>query len=55
MNATILVVEDEPGIRVTLCGILMENAGYRVIGLERGAEALEMIRRSAFDVVISDL
>ncbi len=54
-GATIIVVEDEPGTRATLCGILMEDAGYKVIGLERGAEALEMIRRSPFDVIIADI
>ncbi len=54
-GATIIVVEDEPGTRSTLCGILMDDAGYKVVGLERGAEALEMIRRSSFDVVIADI
>ena len=52
--ATIIVVEDEIGTRTTLCGIL-EDAGYEVIGLERGADALEMIRRSPFDAVITDI
>jgi len=54
-DATIIVVDDEPGTRATLCGILMEDAGYKVIGLERGAEALEMIRKGSFDVVIADI
>ena len=53
-DATVIVVEDEVGTRVTLCGIL-EDAGYRVIGLERGADALDMIRRSPFDAVITDI
>ena len=53
-EATIIVVEDETGALVTLCGIL-EDAGYKVIGLKRGANALEMIRRSPFDVVIADI
>jgi len=53
-GATIVVVEDEIGTRATLCGIL-EDAGYRVIGLERGAEALEAIRSSAFDAIITDI
>ncbi len=54
-GSTIIVVEDEPGTRATLCGILMEDAGYQVIGLERGTEALEMIRKSPFDVIIADI
>ena len=53
-EATIIVVEDETGALVTLCGIL-EDAGYKVIGLKRGADALETIRRSPFDVVIADI
>jgi len=53
-DATIVVVEDETGTRATLCGIL-EDAGYRVIGLERGADALEMIPKGPFDVVIADI
>jgi two-component system cell cycle sensor histidine kinase PleC len=53
-EATIIVVEDETGALVTLCGIL-EDAGYKVIGLKRGANALEMIRRSPFDMVIADI
>ncbi len=54
-DAIIIVVEDEPGTRATLCGILMEDAGYKVIGLERGTDALEVIRRSPFDAVITDI
>jgi len=53
-GATIMVIEDEIGTRITLCGIL-EDAGYRVIGLERGVEALEMIRGDTFDAVITDI
>jgi len=54
VDATIIVVEDEAGIRVTLGGIL-EDAGYRVIGWERGADALEMMRGTPFNVVIVDI
>ena len=53
-GATIIVVEDERGVRATLCGIL-EDAGYRVIGLESGTEALEAIRGGEFDAVITDI
>jgi signal transduction histidine kinase len=54
IEATIIVVDDEAGTRATLCGIL-EDAGYRAIGLERGADALEMIQKSPFDAVITDI
>jgi len=52
--ANILVVEDEVGIRTTLCAIL-EDAGYKVTGLENGAEALEIIRNHPFNVVITNI
>jgi len=52
--ATILVVEDETEPRLTLCRTL-DDAGHKVIGLERGADALETIPRSPFDVVIADI
>jgi len=53
-GATIMVVEDEIGTRTTLCGIL-EDAGYGVIGLARGADALEVLRKTSVDVVITDI
>ena len=53
-TAAIMVVEDEPGTRATLSGIL-EDVGYKVIGLERGTDALEVMRESPFDVVIADI
>lgn len=53
-TATIIVVEDEAGTRATLSGIL-EDSGYKVIGLERGADVLETMRRNSFDVIITDI
>ena len=47
---TILVVEDETGARSTLCGIL-EEVGYRAIGLEKGADALKIMKKGPFNVV----
>mgnify|MGYP001057391486 CR=1 FL=1 len=52
--AKILVVEDEAGSRLTLCGIL-EDAGYEVIGVEKGTEALEVIKDGNFNVIITDI
>ena len=52
--AVIIVVEDEKGAMTTLCGIL-EDAGYEVIGFEKGAEALKAIPVRAFDVIITDI
>jgi signal transduction histidine kinase len=52
--ARILVVEDEVGSRLTLCGIL-EDAGYEVTGVEKGTEALEVIKDGNFNVIITDI
>ena len=52
--AGILVVEDEAGSRLTLSGIL-EDAGYEVTGVEKGAEALEVIKDGNFNVIIADI
>ena len=52
--AKILVVEDEAGSRLTLCGIL-EDAGYEVTGVEKGTEALEVIKDGNFNVIIADI
>jgi len=52
--AKILVVEDEAGSRLTLCGIL-EDAGYEIIGVEKGTKALEVIKDGNFNVIITDI
>ena len=50
IEATIIIVDDNAGLRTTLSGIL-EDTGYKVIGLGRGADALEVMQKSPFDVV----
>ena len=52
--ATIIIVEDDSGTRRTLRGIL-EDAGYQVIDAENAADALETIRKSSCDLVITDI
>ena len=56
--AKVLVVDDEPGLRITLAGIF-EDEGYRVLECGTGSEALELLSASsggdAIDVVVSDL
>ena len=42
----VLVVEDDPDIRATLCEALEDN-GYRAAGAANGAEALEYLRKAA--------
>ncbi len=51
---SILVVEDEAGTLATLSAIL-EDAGYEVTGLEKGAEALQMIKSCPFNVIVTDI
>ena len=53
-TVSILVVEDEAGVRTTLCAIL-EEAGYEVRGAGNGTEALEMIGTHPFNAVIMDI
>lgn len=52
--ARILVVEDEVGSRLTLCGIL-EDVGYEVTGVEKGTEALEVIKDGNFNIILTDI
>ena len=53
-SANILVVEDDPGARITLTGLL-EAEGYCVVAHETAAESLNYIIHSATDIVVSDL
>jgi DNA-binding NtrC family response regulator len=54
MKGTILVVDDERSIRVGLKGLLGKE-GCDVSVAESGAEALQLIARHSFDVVLTDL
>ncbi len=50
----IMAVEDDPGTRL-LYEVELKAAGYDVITAANGAEALEMFRASAPDLVILDV
>jgi len=52
--ATILIVDDEAGIRVTLEEIL-KREGYRVCTAENGRDALKQIAGQMFDLALVDL
>jgi signal transduction histidine kinase len=54
MTASILIVDDEPGIRDMLRWEL-DGQGYEVEAASGGAEALERVGAREFDVVISDV
>ncbi len=50
----VLVVDDEPGIRTSLCGVL-EDDGYVCFAVETGEECLDEVARQAYDVVLLDV
>ena len=52
--ANILVVDDEPKMTSLICGTL-EDAGHKVTTTTKPAEALELIEKHSFDIVITDL
>ena len=54
MRARVLVVDDDPGVRYTVREIL-DSAGLDVEDVDRGEAALERVRASHFDLVITDL
>jgi len=54
MNRNILLVEDEPGLVLTL-GDRLRNEGYRVEAAFNGIEAEDRIGRNRVDLVILDL
>jgi CheY-like chemotaxis protein len=55
INTTVLIVEDEPGIRSVLVELL-EDLGYGVVVAEEGSSALKVIRSPArIDLLVSDI
>jgi two-component system nitrogen regulation response regulator NtrX len=50
----ILIVDDETGIRDSLAGILADE-GYSASSVESGEACLELLRKSAFDVILLDI
>ena len=54
MEYTILIVEDEKGIRETL-KIFLKNQGYQVLEAENGKQGLEMIEHHNIHLAIVDI
>jgi two-component system nitrogen regulation response regulator NtrX len=50
----ILIVDDEAGIRDSLAGILADE-GYAASSVGSGEACLDMLRKTAFDVVLLDI
>jgi len=54
MTKNILIVDDEPSIRMVLRAHL-ERSGYAVTAAENGAEAISLLGKETFHLVVSDL
>jgi len=54
MSAKILVVDDEKAIRDSL-NMILTDEGYTVISAADGEEALDLINKDDFDIVITDI
>jgi CheY-like chemotaxis protein len=53
-DKTILVVDDETDIR-TVVGELLTSHGYKVVQAKDGAEALMLLSKSRFDLMVLDI
>jgi two-component system, NtrC family, nitrogen regulation response regulator NtrX len=51
---SILIVDDEPGVRSALSGVLRDE-GYQVDAVESGESCLERLARQPYDVVVLDI
>ena len=52
--ASVLIVDDEPGVRSALSGVLRDE-GYQVEAVESGEACLELLGRQPVDVVVLDV
>ncbi len=54
MKPTVLVVDDEPGVRAALAGVLRDE-GYVVEAVESGEACLDRVGRNAYDAIVLDV
>ena len=54
MKPTILIVDDEPGVRSSLSGVLRDE-GYNVEAVASGEACLERMTRSNVDLIVLDV
>ena len=54
MNAHILVVEDDPAMRDLLVKVL-RRARYKVVVAASGSAAVQLLAKSRFDLLVSDI
>lgn len=50
----ILIVDDQPGIRIVLQEVL-KNEGYEIQTAGSGLEAIELIKNEDFDALLTDM
>jgi DNA-binding NtrC family response regulator len=53
-EAVILIVDDEPGVRAALSGVLRDE-GYTVEAVESGEQCLDRVVRDVVDVIVLDV
>ena len=54
MRPTVLIVDDEAGVRSALSGVLRDE-GYAVEAVDSGEACLDRVVRAAFDVIVLDI
>src|SRR5579862_3615798 len=54
MKPTILIVDDEPGVRSSLAGVLGDE-GYRVESVSSGEACLDRLTRGPVDLILLDV
>jgi two-component system nitrogen regulation response regulator NtrX len=54
MTPSILIVDDEPGVRSALAGVLRDE-GYGVEAVDTGEACLERLTRDSYDVIVLDV
>src|SRR5512141_2389115 len=54
MKSSVLIVDDEPGVRSALSGVLRDE-GYEVDAVDSGEACLERLAGNGYDVVVLDV
>ncbi len=54
MKGRVLVIDDEAIVRVS-CERVLEPEGYEVVVTSRGDEAIKLLEKEHFDIVLTDL
>ena len=54
MKSTVLIVDDEAGVRSALSGVLRDE-GYTVDAVESGEACLDRVARAPYDVIVLDI